>query len=532
MLSPHLPKRALIGNTPLASAMDDFGDFNSAFPATGISEAGTNGNTLSGTVESAQKSDDFFSDFPPSTTKAGEFSQPPSDIALSFDAFTSCPLDSGGGDELPNFADFGQFNLNVADISIPNPDVGNGMFEIPPLPEDLQALSNANMECGSRVDGETKQSLADESTLFPSPEPINCTSSSSLTHTPSNYQQASLPHNSTHELTHCSSEGGTVSSTTAAGEGASTVTGSCSAEAMQIATNENTATQNLHADDHDDEFGDFESSFDQSRGIGNLGPLQSVGQESSSAEAVTESRTSTQNDGIEFENFASFDAFGGMQSANEGEEWTFGFTNPAISTRQLGSTAGVHLKESNSNDDWGAFGGTSGDGDRFSTFQSATETINSDLNVSSAIREPILREGNSIKMENSEEGKNSVSEFGKLEAPYGNGNASSDPFFSGKPTVNTGTESAAQDDGEFGAFASSSDTPEFGNFANFEPSSTQNTQKEGEDSEFGSFSSSRDDFGSFSSGPVTSTAFSPSQPLPPMPTKTNIVKVRPRINQC
>ena len=111
-----------------------------------------------------------------------------------------------------------------------------------------------------------------------------------------------------------------------------------------------------------------------------------------------------------------------------------------------------------------------------------------------------------------------------------NGNASSDPFFSGKPTVNTGTESTAQDDGEFGAFASSSDAPEFGNFANFEPSSMQNTQKEVEDSEFGSFSSSRDDFGSFSSGPVTSTAFSPSQPLPPTPTKTNIIKVRPRIN--
>ena len=525
-----LPRRALIGNTP--RAMDDFGDFNSAFPATGTSEAGTNGNTLSDTVESAQKSDDFFSDFPPSTTKAGEFSQPPTDIALSFDAFTSCPLDTGGGDELPNFADFGQFNLNVADISIPNPDVSNGMFEIPPLPEDLQALSNANMECGGRVDGETKQSLAGKSTLFPSPELINCTSSSSITHTPSSYQQASLPHTSTHELTHYSSEGGTVSATTAASEDGSTITSSCSAEAVQIATNENTATQNPHVDDHDDEFGDFESSFDQSRGIGNLGPLQSVGQESSSAEAVTESRTSTQNDGIEFENFASFDAFGGMQSANEGEEWTFGFTNPAISsaTQQLDSTAGVQPKESDNNDDWGAFGGTSGNSDRCSAFQSATEAI-----ISSTIREPTLREGNSsFKMENSEEGKDSVSEFGKLEAAYGKESESSDPFFSGKPTVYTGTESTAQDDGEFGAFASSNDTPEFGNFANFEPSSTQNTQKEGqEDSEFGSFSSSRDDFGSFSSGPVTSTAFSEfssSQPLPSMTAKTNIVKVQTRIN--
>ena len=527
MLSP--PKEGVNWkHAPRYAAMDDFGEFSSAFPATGISEAGTNGNTLSDTVESAQKSDDFFSDFPPSTTKAGEFSQPPTDIALSFDAFTSCPLDSGGGDELPNFADFGQFNLNVADISIPNPNVGNGMFEIPPLPEGLQALSNASMECAGRVDGETKQSLAGESTLFPSPKPINCTSSFSITHTPSSYQQASLPSTFTHELTHCSSEDGAVSSTTAPGEDASTIT----AKAVQIATNVNTATQNPHADDHDDEFGDFESSFDQSRGIGNLGPLQTVGQESSSVKVVTESRTSTQNDGIEFENFASFDAFGGMQSVNEGEKWTFGFTNPAISsaTRQLDSIAGVQQKESNNSDDWGTFGATSDDGDRFSAFQSATETINSDLDISSAIREPTLREGNSIKMENSEKGKNSFSEFGKQEAAYGNGNASSDLFFSGKPTVNTGTESAAQDDGEFGTFASSSDTPEFGNFANFEPSSTQNTQKEGqEDSEFGLFSSSRDDFGSFSSGPVTSTAFSEfssSQPLPSMSPKTNVVKVQ------
>ena len=510
--------------------MDDFGDFNSAFPATGISEAGTNGNALSNTVESAQKSDDFFSDFSLSTTKAGEFPQPPTDIALSFDAFTSCPLDNGGGDGLPSFADFGQFNINVADISIPNPDVSNGMFDIPPLPEDLQALSNADMKSASGVDEDAKQPLAGESTLFPSPELINCTSSSSITHTPSTYQQASLPHTTTHDLAHCSSGSGTVSSTTEAGEDPSSNTGSCLTGAVPIATNENTAAQDPH--DQDDEFGDFESSFDQSRGIGNLGLLQSVGQESSSGEAVTESRTAMQNDGMEFANFASFGAFGGMQSTSEGEEWTFGFTDPAVSsaTQQLGSVAGA-----DNNDDWGAFGGTSSNGDGFNAFQPATETFGSDLDVSSAIGELTLREGNSsFEKETSEKEKDSVSEFGKQEPANGDGNESSDPFFSSKPTVNTGTESLAQDDGEFGAFASSSDTPEFGNFANFEPSSTQQNTGQ-EDSEFGSFSSSRDDFGDFSSRPVTSTAFSEfssGQPLPPTSAKTDVVKVLTRINKA
>lgn len=520
--------------------MDDFGDFNSAFPATGISEAGTNENALSNTVESAQKSDDFFSDFSLSTTKAGEFSQLPTDIALSFDAFTSCPLDNGGSDGLPSIADFGQFNINVADISIPNPDVSNGVFEIPPLPEDLQALSNADMKCASGVDEDAKQPLAGKSTLLPSPELINCTSSSSITHTPSSYQQASLPHTTTtHDLTHCSSGDGTVSSTTEAGKDPSSNTGSCLAGAMPIATNENTTAQD--PDDQDDEFGDFESSFDQSRGIGNLGLLQSVGQESSSGEAVTESRTAIQNDGMEFANFASFGAFEGMQSTSEGEEWTFGFTDPAISsaTQQLDSAAGTQQKESNNNDEdeWGAFGGTSSNGDGFNAFQPATETVGSNQDVSSAIRELTLREGNSsFEKENSEKEKDFVSEFGKQEPANGDWNESSDLFFSSKPTVNTGTESLAPDDGEFGAFASSSNTPEFGNFANFEPSSMQRNTGQ-EDSEFGSFSSSRDDFGDFSSGPVTITGFSefssgPSQPLPPTSAKTNVVKVLTRINEA
>jgi len=121
----------------MALGMDDFGDFSSAFPADSISGVDPNGNVSFETVENDQKKTDFCTNISvPSVAKTGETgSVILPQLTDSIDMFGSCPLDSRDSSEMPNFADFGQFNINIADIPIPNPDtidVSNGIITSAP----------------------------------------------------------------------------------------------------------------------------------------------------------------------------------------------------------------------------------------------------------------------------------------------------------------------------------------------------------------------------------------------------------------
>jgi len=99
----------------MALGMDDFGDFSSAFPADSISGVDPNGNVSFETVENDQKKTDFCTNISvPSVAKTGETgSVILPQLTDSIDMFGSCPLDSRDSSEMPNFADFGQFNINM-----------------------------------------------------------------------------------------------------------------------------------------------------------------------------------------------------------------------------------------------------------------------------------------------------------------------------------------------------------------------------------------------------------------------------------
>ena len=507
----------------MALGMDDFGDFSSAFPADSISGVDPNGNVSLETVENDQKKTDFCTNISvPTVAETGETGSvilPQStDSILTFDVFGSCPLDSKDSCEMPNFADFGQFDMNFADITIPNPgtiDVSNGILEIPPFPDDLQFASNSSTETRIGENGQRKQPLMGESQF------INPSASSGAT-AGSSYQSSPLA--STLDSSQSSRESGisivpsSTAATTTAGPGPGPLRAEDSSDsgpAVQSATDDNRTSRDLH--EQDDEFGDFESSFNQPMGA------TSLGQSSDAVEAVTESRTV--NEG---ESFATFDAFGDMQSTTEGGDWSSGFANFAsMSSQEQDSMPDTQNKNANG---VGTLSGVSvgfsakfGD---FEAFQQTTQTESSDFQVSGTNSEPTSQEG-----ETASEKRDTISTHNSRTETSLFSTSDSTPISRGQ-AANTDTGSKLLSDTEFGnfeAFASSSDTPEFSGFSNFEPSSTEASQisakKEQEDLEFGEFSSSGDDFGTFSGGRTTSSNFSPTPTPPPAAVKINAVKV-------
>lgn len=443
----------------MALGMDDFGDFSSAFPADSISGVDPNGNVF----------------------------------------------------------DFGQFDMNFADITIPNPgtiDISNGILEIPPFPDD-QFASNSTTETGIRENG---QSLMGENQF------INPSSSSGATER-SSYQSSPLA--STLYSSQSSRESGigivpsSTAATTTAGPGPGPLRAkdsSGSGPAVQSSTDDNRTSQDLH--EQDDEFGDFESSFNQSMGA------TSLGQSSDAVEAVTESRTI--NEG---ESFATFDAFGDMQSTTEGGDWSSGFANFAsMSSQEQDSMPDTHNKNANGVGTLsGVSVGVSAKFGDFEAFQQTTQTESSDFQVSGTNSELTSREGG--EFETASEKRNTISTHNSRNETSLFSTSESTPISSGQ-AANADTGSKPPSDTEFGnfeAFASSSDTPEFSGFSNFEPPNSEASQisakKEQEDLEFGEFSSSGDDFGTFSGGRTASSNFSPIPTPPPAAVKINAVKV-------
>ena len=130
-------------------ADSDFGDFSSAFPPTSNPE-GPPFTSISLEIgnqgQPIQESGNFFAAFPlqqPGDTCPNVFA-PPLDLdpdgTFSFDAFATCPVNelNSDGSNAEGFVDFSQFN--IADVPISNmADINfeKGIFEIPPLPEEL-----------------------------------------------------------------------------------------------------------------------------------------------------------------------------------------------------------------------------------------------------------------------------------------------------------------------------------------------------------------------------------------------------------
>ena len=511
----------------MASGMDDFGDFSSAFPAASISGVGPNGIS-SGTVENSQKTSDtmeFFTNFSlPTVAKTGETGSmilPQSTDSIPFDAFALCPLDSDG--EMPNFADFGQFDMSIADFTIPNPgtvDVSNGILEIPPLPDDLQFASSSSMETGIAENRETNRPSTSESE-FINPSSLGATLPSESSSDQSSPLAATLDSIQSSRESGISMVPSSTAATTTAGPGPGPLRAKDSSGSRAAVQDDGRTTQDPL--EQDDEFGDFESSFHQPTAI------TSLGQNSNAVEVVTESRTSNEK-----ENFVTFDAFAGTQGTSEEGDWSSGFGNfvSMSSSQQQDSMPGA---QDRSSDDLGALGGVSiaqGFSADFNAFQQTTQTGSSGFKVSSTNSEPTSREGRDFDA--APEKRDAISTLASRNETSLFSTSNNTPI-SNIPPTNTDTGSNLQDDagyGNCGAFASGSDTAEFSGFAKFESSSTEASQISGknkqEDSEFGAFSSSGDDFGSFSGGGTVgaaSSSFSPTPAPPPAAVRINYVKV-------
>ena len=159
------------------AAEDDFGDFNSAFPSSKASSASeikltsSNGGEFIGSFcENGARVESL------SAPSVGPYSLPGGGDQLpggfSFDAFAAVPEhDSRGGG---TFADFGAFN--VADVAIPPPlsvELGGFMFDIPPLPEELNDLTPVSSSAAAGTRGSDAASYDGTSAGSVAPDAYN-----------------------------------------------------------------------------------------------------------------------------------------------------------------------------------------------------------------------------------------------------------------------------------------------------------------------------------------------------------------------
>ena len=291
----------------MAGQDDDFGDFSSAFPTVnslaGYQNASTSlGNDATGTgiYKGSNEMDNFNTFAVPNQTgdscPVNKFSQL-SDGSMSFDAFASCPVsvDPSG------FSDFSQFN--IADFPIPIPGESEvqsseffttscgGVFEIPPLPDDL------DFDVGN--DGISLQS-----------NQVQVSMNGVLLET------ETLPHTTT-----------MASSVTTVNSLGVTTSGPGLSEQLPR-TNHSTAdldkptprTEDV-SHDNSSEFGDFETSFKQSEEDSlTLGRLQSSGTGCTERDLNSAVRTTSEKSGIDF------DAFVGMETTHSEGGLTAGST--------------------------------------------------------------------------------------------------------------------------------------------------------------------------------------------------------------
>lgn len=260
---------------------DVFGDFSSAFPVDNSSATVPTVSTSVGSGDctvNGLKGDQnvgVLASFPLSNPSmaAGScpvtFTEQPHDGNLSFDAFSTCSL-SAGGDGLPGFADFSQFNSNIADITIPPPTIADdvglhlGMFEIPPLPEELDLGGEIATSTAGPVSAHSAEPLPVPTSMD------NSVFTLDIPHPPPSSSIPQLSLTSTGIPTSLSKPAASSLNGTRAGEpdtSANMRIGTLTTSFKWLeegGTNESTVGP---SNDSDSDFGEFESSFDASRGL-------------------------------------------------------------------------------------------------------------------------------------------------------------------------------------------------------------------------------------------------------------------------
>ena len=541
----------------MAELDSEFGNFSSAFPPAsnpGGADVSLEIENLGQPILESGEKIDFSAAFPLGETYPMVFDPPDPDGTLPFDVLATCPVDifSSEGGNAGGLTDFSQFN--IADIPIPDLSDFNlekGIFEIPPLPEELIPEAEADEQSKTSLfQGGQVGTTATHPGLPSLHQGPQSSATTFANHTNGSFHAFSLSGNTdsnagTGILANVpvptdasSSRNGPISHKSSWPQSAPTdvrTTQSSTGVVVVAASAGSDCKQDSAApDDDEDAFGDFETSFEQrlpassSRGVTLAAAMTTTrgvpaDSHSTPVEPVPSLRTSESHNGNsklgsqrseECTNFGRFDTTAsGSSSQKDVSSAAFSSQEPQTRPEFQGDSFMTSKTDSNPHN-----GGTTA----FTSVeeQSQMTSLGGDVNLgqpgisSSVVKGDVGGDAFFGAFQGSTSLKNdSQTEFGSFATGDGNGDS------------RVGVRNT-QSGGEFSGFqaftsnTSSEDKPdEFGDFGNFQSPAgvdfaSSNTSKDAGFGEFGTFQKSSvdvqarefGDFGAFhsdTSGKVT-----------------------------